>query len=1445
MKLFHLFSIFFIVLFVLNCVASQTPVFCGEKISFPGNYILDIDEIDYSEGNCIEINSSNVFLDCQGHILDGTDQWFVHGIVAKGVVSDPLKNISLKNCVLTGWSDGINFQNAGGIISNFDISSVLLNGISLMNSNQTKVSFTNVSGGTYGIFLDNSHENIFDSINFKVPYTRVYFSNSNNNSVLNSFFYFLGRVGVHIGGDNNFILNNTFLDSIGGSAIEIEGSFNVIKNNFFENNSPYGISVQSINSNNNYIYNNFFNNLNNLYIEEGAHNFWNTSINCAEENILDGNCIGGNYWADYDFFDFDGDGFGDVSYILDSNNVDFLPLVFNSLPSINSVECKIGSNPLWFDFCPVSFYENITAIRVNCTSTLNQVENVLFDINNLPDSKNIFYGFVESPGADGFWTVDGINLNINDSGETRLSVICTDNNSLQFFQNKSFNLPWGILNSKIISPPNNISVLKDKFFTFVSEVECVGGECGDVVAILDPIPNLKESSQEFFKESFLDSENFVEGKYIIEFEDLPIIDYQIGKEKQLKIIPGLIRKELVKIFVNSHKNSIEEKQKQIIKKIKKENPNLKIKNSYKKIFNGFEIEGVSFDEVNFLKSIPGIKGITPSRKVFINLDETIPLLGANSVWLLKDSFGENITGKEITVGIIDTGINYSHSDLGGCFGDGCRIFGGWDFVNNDSDPMDDNGHGTHCAGIVGGKGDVYVGVAPDVNFYAYKTMDDLGHGDEGDIIAAIEQSIDPNQDGDFSDHLDVISISLGGFPIENDPMAKAVDSIVDFGIVAVVAVGNSGPYSTETTCRQSMDPFGDYYSICSPGTSKKAISVGAVGKDEIIKGYSGRGPTSEGIMKPDVVSPTDAVSCSLSGDYSSFSGTSGATPHVAGAVALIKQAHPDWTASEIKHSLRNTAVDLGYEFNVGGYGRIDVFQAILLDEPPPVAFLNTFGKFNPGLIEIYGTAESDSFVNYTLEIGSGFEPTVWVLLNQSTNEVVEGILGVLNTSNFPGAYHTIKLSVFDYFNHVTEERAIIFVSGQEVECNGCNDCTFKSSIEGTKLILTQDIDTSLTECIGISSDNIVLDCGGHFIKFNGPYSSLEETGINLGGHDNFTLKNCLINDFQNAVWAFDSDNLTIINNTFDTFLGSQDEGINSSLYLGFSDNFNISNNQINSLGLGIYLYSGTNGFLVNNTINSQGVAVLSNPTCNDCFFYYNTFNSSVLDFFLLTNAFTPTNIYNNNFVGTANPKIHAFSFNNDGVEISYNNRGNFWGRTISPYFISGVHSYSENTTDSYPYNRAYLAGQWPDPPSSQAQWKGRVSTVVGSTPFYTIDNNPKNFSNTPCLKNMLGGQKCQVSWQINATGDIDDLYEFFAVYDSFQYNFIGDSETGHLFIKISNEGVSADLNNDGVVNLEDLTIVVYNQKQNSTAGGYSHLDINEDGEINFKDVEIVINEIFK
>ena len=341
------------------------------------------------------------------------------------------------------------------------------------------------------------------------------------------------------------------------------------------------------------------------------------------------------------------------------------------------------------------------------------------------------------------------------------------------------------------------------------------------------------------------------------------------------------------------------------------------------LFNGICIKNIPDESIDQIKSLSYVKDVVPNYRITATLDESVPLINADDIWEKTDTHGDHITGKGITVAILDTGVDYNHPDLK----DNYIQDGSYDFVNKDDDPIDDHyiGHGTHCAGILCGKGNEsnyrYVGVAPDAKFYAFKILDYKGDGNYSTLLAGLQAAVDPNGDLDTSDHVDIVSLSFGtetpGSP--DDVICQVTEDAVDVGVIVVAAAGNSGP----KIC-----------SISSPGCSKKVICVGSADKNDVIASSSSRGPVIQGgnfIIKPDVVAPgVDIISTKVNGGYQTMSGTSMATPHVAGAITLLLQAKPEYRGDyeEIKKVLQESAVDLGYGANIQGSGRIDILNTI-------------------------------------------------------------------------------------------------------------------------------------------------------------------------------------------------------------------------------------------------------------------------------------------------------------------------------------------------------------------------------------------------------------------------------------------------------------------------------------------------------------------------------------
>lgn len=648
--------------------------------------------------------------------------------------------------------------------------------------------------------------------------------------------------------------------------------------------------------------------------------------------------------------------------------------------------------------------------------------------------------------------------------------------------------------------------------------------------------------------------------YIVKFRENPLRSY--GRISTAEL--------------NSRRDEILESQEIALGYIRKNFPDARIRHEFTEIFNGISLD-ISAKEADELRNLEMVEEVYPIKRVQISLTESVSMIKADSAWGLFDDQGRNITGKNITIAIIDTGVDYSHTDFGNCspvqssgdiinysvesehpyesntnqtwtitmpgftsisvhfseievesgwdyvivsdasgtqiksytgtyenvwspsvegdtikitlesdyiindWGfaidkvmngtvtfswDSCsKVSGGYDFVNDDEDPMDDAGHGTHVAGTALSNGSLK-GVAPDAKLLAYKVLSSSGSGYDDDIVAGIERAV--------NDSADVISLSLGGSGNPDDVLSQAVDNAANSGVVVVVAAGNEGP---------------DSRTIASPACARKAITIGATYKESYVSGtktselyilndsvsekidsesfeysastpeggitaellfaslgyvenftqqnftqkialiqrgelyfyekvqnsydagsigviiyndqpgnflgtltneseipavsisqedgeyllglmtnatvtvnmsvlayeqfiadFSSRGP-SYIYNKPDLVAP-GAFICSSQWDdvYSeipcfdsehvAISGTSMATPHIAGAAALILQKHPEWNPDHVKYALLDTADDHGYDANDQGAGLANVLKAVNLSNKPPIAIIS-------------------------------------------------------------------------------------------------------------------------------------------------------------------------------------------------------------------------------------------------------------------------------------------------------------------------------------------------------------------------------------------------------------------------------------------------------------------------------------------------------------------------
>jgi subtilisin family serine protease len=369
-------------------------------------------------------------------------------------------------------------------------------------------------------------------------------------------------------------------------------------------------------------------------------------------------------------------------------------------------------------------------------------------------------------------------------------------------------------------------------------------------------------------------------------------------------------------------------------------PDARVDKEFTNVFHGFSVI-TRRENIAAIAMIDGVENVYPD--VEVNTSPVVVSSAASSV--PKSSM--TASGAGVRIGVIDTGIDYLHEAFGSGFGTGFRVAGGFDFVNNDADPMDDNGHGTHVAGIIGGYSSTISAAAPNAALFAYKVLDKNGKGFSSSVIAAIDRAL--------ADSIDILNLSIGspgGSP--DDPLSRAVDRAVDAGIVVVVAAGNSGGFS----------------SINSPGTARMALTVGAA-DGSVIASFSSKGPvTDEYQIKPNVVAPgVNILSAKAGGGYVQLSGTSMAAPFVTALAATVLESHPEWTAGDVINAVISGSIDLRQTLFSQGNGLIDDRRFVIRNFSSP-AQLN-FG-FNPPQGQQWRSAQtvrlhnvSDSRIRYS------------------------------------------------------------------------------------------------------------------------------------------------------------------------------------------------------------------------------------------------------------------------------------------------------------------------------------------------------------------------------------------------------------------------------------------------------------------------------------------------
>ncbi|MGW2088531.1 S8 family peptidase [Streptomyces sp. NPDC001880] len=294
----------------------------------------------------------------------------------------------------------------------------------------------------------------------------------------------------------------------------------------------------------------------------------------------------------------------------------------------------------------------------------------------------------------------------------------------------------------------------------------------------------------------------------------------------------------------------------------------------------------------------------------LQLEQSVPQIGAPAAW------ERGYDGSNVKVAVLDSGIDATHPDLAG------RIAEAVDFTNSPSGTVDQHGHGTHVASTIAGTGQasdgLRRGVAPGAKLSIGRVCGPDGSCAGSAVIAGMEWAAKSGAD--------VVNMSLGGAPSDGkDLLSTTVNTLSrTYGTLFVISAGNAGP---------------DAETVGAPGAADEALTVAAVDKSDQMARFSSRGPrVGDGAVKPDISAPGVAIVAArakgtgmgkpVDDYYTSASGTSMASPHMAGAAAIIAQQHPDFTGRQIKSLLMATSKDLGHDLFAQGAGRVDVARAV-------------------------------------------------------------------------------------------------------------------------------------------------------------------------------------------------------------------------------------------------------------------------------------------------------------------------------------------------------------------------------------------------------------------------------------------------------------------------------------------------------------------------------------
>lgn len=528
------------------------------------------------------------------------------------------------------------------------------------------------------------------------------------------------------------------------------------------------------------------------------------------------------------------------------------------------------------------------------------------------------------------------------------------------------------------------------------------------------------------------------------------------------------------------------------------------------------------------------------------ITQNIIKVGANQVWEL------GYTGEGVVVAVIDTGVNYNHVDLADHLWEGGSDFPhhGYDVFNNDNDPMDDQGHGSHCAGTVcgDGSGPSQTGMAPDATLMCVKCLGSDGNGGAQSISGGIQWAVEHGCDM-FSMSLGIPNSSISERTLLRNTCVAALDA----GVVAAIAAGNEGDSQGQYPIPNNVrvpgscpPPYMDDIQGENPGDLSCSVCIGAVDYNDGAAYFTSHGPVTWtnttfadypynpgiGLIRPDVCAPgvnIKSIDYSTNSGYTSMSGTSMATPCAAGCMALMLSKDINLMPAEVCRILEETAVPLtSGKSNTVGFGRINVLAAVEAIQ---------LGAIRYNAFEINDPAENNNH-----KLNPGESVTMALTLDNVSDEAVNNVSVILSTDNpnvtitdneaqFPNFAANQTLTVENAFAFSVNDQVVakqkikfnaeVMVNGEPLSRFNINVMVYGNLLQfGTFAVLNDDNNDGLLNPGETADLRIIIDNTGNelaqmvvgtlssdydYISINEGEKSFSSIGANLMGYADFSV----------------------------------------------------------------------------------------------------------------------------------------------------------------------------------------------------------------------------------------------------------------------------------------------------------------------------------------------------